>query len=298
MVNSKVLADEKSEKREKLIAEQAAKSAVCKSQYSSRGESLKERYLQTNSAFRSAKKSYLSVARKSKRQTKEYLALRDSGELPKAKVLASKIDNTWESAYSLQQEVIQLIRVGEGQRLDFCNLLDEARANKCAKISANQCYTNVKLSEWRDLYSKGYIKTKSFDKTWRRPQDYVFETKLAANDSKLDSYLGYVAALEGRAFIERGIKTLPARVGSRLHKHDKLNVEEGSQAEIELMGSGRIKITQLTSYQIRETATTLEQRSLFQKALQKFKTVLPPEDGSHLDPDSFNKKTGGGGVRG
>ncbi len=63
---------------------------------------------------------------------------------------------------------------------------------------------------------------------------------------------GEIAFLKGRAVIERGIKTLPAKVGSLLYAGDKVNVEEASQASIEIYGSGIIKITETTSFLIPE----------------------------------------------
>ncbi|MCJ8344433.1 FecR domain-containing protein, partial [bacterium] len=72
---------------------------------------------------------------------------------------------------------------------------------------------------------------------------------------------GSVAFIKGRAFIERGIKTLPAKLGSILKVGDKVNVEEGSQVSIELFGSGLIKITEKTSFQIPETEAGSERTS-------------------------------------
>jgi hypothetical protein len=58
-----------------------------------------------------------------------------------------------------------------------------------------------------------------------------------------------ISKLSGRAFIERGIKTYPARIGSVLFPGDKINIEEASQLSIYFNG-GVMKITEKTSFQI------------------------------------------------
>lgn len=103
---------------------------------------------------------------------------------------------------------------------------------------------------------------------------------------------GRIAAIKGRAFIERGIKTLPAKVGSQVYVDDKVNVQEGSQVSILLFGSGLIKITEKTSFQIPETRKAGPPPGMATKAWSAIKKLINGE--------SFELKgtSSTGGVRG
>lgn len=258
-------------------------------------------------ALRKSKQAYMSAYN-------QYVGFRNAGDNGGAKAAAMEVDKHWADAASYQKKAIHFLDEGVEGRSEggiLCRAWYAWRDAQCVKpkLAASSCASVTYLSKWKANYKRPDIADKKYANTWRQPQDYIFDEPSVAvappskenpstNSSVAESYAGFVRFIHGRAFIERGIKALPAKVGSILHVGDKVNVEEGSQAEIELMGAGRIKITELTSFQIRETVTTPEKRSIFQKALQQFNKTLAPEDGSNLRPDSFNKKTGDGGRRG
>lgn len=89
----------------------------------------------------------------------------------------------------------------------------------------------------------------------------------------------YISKIYGRAFIERGIKTYPAKPGTPLQAGDKVNVEIGSQAELMLHG-GLIKVTEYTSYQIPEKITASQKKEILtppglpSRAWSKIKQLL------------------------
>lgn len=103
---------------------------------------------------------------------------------------------------------------------------------------------------------------------------------------------GKITAIKGRAFIERGIKTLPAKVDSQVYVGDKVNVQEGSQVSILLYGSGLIKITEVTSFQIPETRKAGPPPGMASKAWSEIKKLI--------NGDRFELKgtSSTGGVRG
>lgn len=106
-----------------------------------------------------------------------------------------------------------------------------------------------------------------------------------------DNAVGRVVFVKGRAFIERGIRTLPAKKGVPLQAGDKINVQEGSQAHINLRNSGILKITEKTSFQIPEASGPATPPGLADKAWVKIKDLLKGED--------FELKASStGGVRG
>ena len=100
-----------------------------------------------------------------------------------------------------------------------------------------------------------------------------------------------VSSVKGRVFIERGIKTLPAKPGSLLLAGDKINVHEGSRAEIIVRG-GLLKITEKTSFQVPDAPQATSPPGMASKAWIKIKKLLEGEN--------FELKgaTSTGGVRG
>ncbi len=100
-----------------------------------------------------------------------------------------------------------------------------------------------------------------------------------------------IKSVVGRAFVERGIKTFPATPGFPLRVGDKVNVEEGSQASILLAGSGVLKITEKTSFQVPAAATAKAPPGILDSVWNKMKVILQGE--------SFGLKapTAGPGVR-
>ncbi|MCY0149303.1 DUF2846 domain-containing protein [Hoeflea sp. G2-23] len=102
---------------------------------------------------------------------------------------------------------------------------------------------------------------------------------------------GNISSVIGRVFIERGIRTLPARPGSPLYVGDKVNVEEDSRANIIIRG-GLIKITEKMSYQIPDAPKAAPPPGMASKAWIKIKKLLEGEN--------FELKgaTSTGGVRG
>ena len=72
---------------------------------------------------------------------------------------------------------------------------------------------------------------------------------------------GSVKYIQGKADILRGIQRITAKVGSGLNAGDILNVRENSQASIELKGTGLLKISARTKFQIPKTEESSERTS-------------------------------------
>lgn len=260
----------------------------------------------TETGMKNARKALRKSTQAYQSAYQQYVGFRNAGDTAGAKAAALEVDKYWAEAGKHQQKVINHLDAGvmgmsEGSNL--CKAFYSWRDAQCVKaeFASRSCSAITSLSKWKAVYKKPDIADRKYAESWRQPQDYVFEepkpepVATSTPDLSDPNVGGYVMNLHGRAFIERGIRTLPVKVGSILHLDDKVNVEEGSQVEIMIIGAGSIKITELTSFQMPDTTkATAEEKSLFQKALQKFKTVVPDERGDHLHPDSFNKKTDGG----
>jgi len=100
-----------------------------------------------------------------------------------------------------------------------------------------------------------------------------------------------VDSVRGRAFVERGIRTLPATPGLFLQSGDKINVQEGSRAEILLRGQ-LIIITEKTSFQVPDASKATPPPGMASRAWNKIKKLLEGENFELKTP------TAGPGVRG
>jgi hypothetical protein len=61
---------------------------------------------------------------------------------------------------------------------------------------------------------------------------------------------GEISFLQGRAFIQRGVRIIPAKIKDPVNAGDTISVEEGSQASINLYNTGLIKITEKSKFEI------------------------------------------------
>lgn len=72
---------------------------------------------------------------------------------------------------------------------------------------------------------------------------------------------GVITYSEGRAFVVRGVRTIPAKVGTILMAGDVVAVEEGSAVSIDLTNTGLLKISEKTKFEIPQTQATEERTS-------------------------------------
>lgn len=213
-----------------------------------------------------------------------YRNLVKSGDMDAAKSAAVKVDLSYQRIREIRNSAKRLLPVGKRTALAFCDMVAEANAKKCGVGSVAGCRAESREG-WDNLSEKGFIRTTKFDQDWRQPQDRI--DGAAENITR-----GEVLVVKGRAFIERGIRTLPANIGSPLLEGDKLNVEAGSQASIELLGIGRLTITEMTSYQIRAREAGTPEQSLLDDLWDVTKDAI---EGNTFE---LKNNSSTGGVRG
>lgn len=192
----------------------------------------------------------------------QYLKFRADGNVEGAKSAALKVDQYWQEGAQIQKKSLMLVDEGIVTNERLCQVFKEMGQEKCVKdkYKGMPCSSITKINIWTQLYSKPDLATLKYQQSWRQPEDYIFEEPT----QKLENVKGTIVSISGRAFIERGIKTYPVTIGSQVLIGDKVNVQEGSQVSLELNGSGLIKITEKTSFQIPETEPG-DQRTKSQK---------------------------------
>jgi len=107
---------------------------------------------------------------------------------------------------------------------------------------------------------------------------------------------GKVTYIEGRAFIVRGMRTIPVKVGTELLAGDVVAVEEGSACSIDLINTGLLKISEKTKFEIPEQQAQQERTS----SISLFFGGIWTEAKKLLQGESFEIKTptATAGVRG
>lgn len=69
---------------------------------------------------------------------------------------------------------------------------------------------------------------------------------------KMISERGVVVSTEGRAFAQRGMKSLPLTKGTKLYAHDIIRVEEDTRTVISFYGHGDLTITEKAKFEMPE----------------------------------------------
>lgn len=70
----------------------------------------------------------------------------------------------------------------------------------------------------------------------------------------------YIHSVFGRAFIVRGIRTIPVKAGISLNVGDVVSVEEGSAVSLQL-SSGLLRISEKTKFEVPENNTDIQETS-------------------------------------
>ena len=119
----------------------------------------------------------------------------------------------------------------------------------------------------------------------------VFTASLMAAEEK-----GVITYSEGRAFVVRGVRTIPAKVGTILMAGDVVAVEEGSAVSIDLTNTGLLKISEKTKFEIPQTQAQEERTS----SISLFFGGIWTEAKKLIQGESFEIKTptATAGVRG
>jgi len=107
---------------------------------------------------------------------------------------------------------------------------------------------------------------------------------------------GVITYSEGRAFVVRGVRTIPAKVGTILMAGDVVAVEEGSAVSIDLTNTGLLKISEKTKFEIPQTQAKEERTS----SISLFFGGIWTEAKKLIQGESFEIKTptATAGVRG
>jgi len=123
-------------------------------------------------------------------------------------------------------------------------------------------------------------------KTQTAERNQTEQKEVECSDSQVR---GTITFVENRAFVVRGVRTLPAKVGTELFSGDVIAVEEDAAVTIDLSNTGQLKISEKTKFEI-PLCTQPEEKGFFSgitKGFGKFWTQMK----NLIQGESYEVKT-------
>lgn len=272
--------------------------SVCRS-LSREWESFKMTLKRLNSTMVPIDQAGAAAERRFKSLRKSYDNARKSGNMKGARSLALQMDEAWAQLGDAARQGSSLTSTALQTMVNACATWQRGLKNGCVDKQSSVCSSAISyMRKHKSFFSAEAAKT---SKSWRTKADYNFDDPkvLAAcpEGQAVVPFPARIVSVKGRAFVVRGSRTLPAAKGMKLAGKDIVASEDGSLVTIYVMGSGELKITEKTKFEIPQIVYQppaepglLEQGA--QKGAQTFKRILQGE--------SFEIKTPGGAcvVRG
>lgn len=248
-------------------------------------------------AFSQLIDQYNATIKTANAQKTSYRQFRKDGKMAEAKNMAAQLDNTWSELDSLQRQIVSQTHNGMSAANAWCDVVASLAAMGCTRASSKAQPSCAKIqSQWSKASSAPIMTKTQYATTWRKPEDYKFDPPPAPcpaveQASPEPRPGGEVREIRGRAFVVRGMRSYPVKVGMKLEPADIIAVEESSMVQIYLHESGVLKITEKTKFEIPKPQAPETESGSFAKIGDALKKGLQ-------GPSLEVKCSGGGGARG
>ena len=182
------------------------------------------------------------------KQKAHYDRLRAEDRLAEADAQAARLDTLWETYGSIDDERVQSISNAIEIRERFCRDMSEAKRLGCT-IDVTNCERFSRLNEFYEQQGPDYREwAEQFKTSWRGPEDRDFFH--AGNDCPDASVEQAVVELGyGRAFVVRGMRTLPVEERTEVFPGDIVAVEDNSMVTVRSR-FGAMRIAEKTKFEI------------------------------------------------
>ena len=213
----------------------------------------------------------------------QYKQARTDGKMEVARALAGQRDAHWNTMRAISDEIGAL-----GNRMSpvvdrYCTKASAARSTLAAMGCTWNDSCSMHRSNWEQV-AQGHQKAASnYAGTWRKAEDHNFDDPnvlaACAEGPAVVPFPARIVSVKGRAFVVRGMKTFPASEGMKLAAKDIVASEDGSIVTIYIMGSGELKITEKSKFEIPErfAEQSPSEPGLADQAGQEFKKILQGE---------------------
>lgn len=228
-------------------------------------------------------------------QKSSYRQFRKDGKMAEAKNMAAQLDNTWSKLDSLQRQIVGQTHNGMSAANAWCDAVASMAAMGCASSKA-QASCSKSQSQWSKASSAPIMTKTQYATTWRKPDDYKFDPPPspcpAVEQAGTEPHPGgEVREIRGRAFLVRGMRSYPLKVGMEVKPADIIAVEDAAMVQIYLHEYGLLKITEKTKFEIPKPQASETESGNFAKIGDALKKGLQ-------GPSLEVKCSGGGGARG
>jgi len=223
-----------------------------------------------------AGKRYNAIAGQYDRTRDTYVKFRDSGNHLRAWQMVSTLDALWARLKPLNEELIAARSARLGGLRQSCAAISRGIAAGC--LQSSNCGTLLE-KHTASLGNAISRRTRQAG-TWKTAADEKLNPANAQKGCPIAKAIApraTVMAVGGRVWIVRGVRSIPAAVGGTLHPGDLLVVEAGSNASLDLFGSGIMKISEKTKFEIPNPVTAPPPPGIATQAWAKAKQLIQGE---------------------
>lgn len=210
---------------------------------------------------------------------KRYAAIRDAGNHVSAWQMIPTLDDLWAKLKTANDAVVAARTARVNALPAICAAVSRLVANGCVTAEAATSCANVTAGVRAEL-ARAQARIATLSKTWKTAADERLNPANAQKGcpvAKAIAPRATVTAVSGRVFIVRGVRTLPATMGTALHSGDVVSVEAGSATALNLFGAGIIRIDEKTKFEIPNPATAPPPPGIAAQAWTKAKQLIQGE---------------------
>ena len=259
---------------------QSAEAPICRS-LKSEWESARSRGLSAAGAMDRYGKDGAAAEQRFASLRERYDDARQSGNMTTARDLALQMDEAWTQTGEAARRVSSSASTALSAVKDACAIWQRGMANGCNDIPNRHCQSGISMLS--DAASFGSTMATKYSGTWRKAEDHNFDDPnvlaACADGPTVVPFPARIVSVQGRAFVVRGMRTLPATEGMKLAAKDIVASEDGSLVTLYIMGSGELKITEKSKFEIPErfAEQSPSEPGLADQAGQEFKKILQGE---------------------
>jgi hypothetical protein len=136
-----------------------------------------------------------------------------------------------------------------GTIFNLCSYMEQVNQADCSSTTMFICQEKTSLSYYLDMQKSSKQHIASYSLRWPPPEPEMSDanSSCALEEPVLT---GEVVQLVGRAFVNQNGEVSALSLGSNVWSGDIINVEQGSQVAVQLVGGGVVKLTAGTSFGI------------------------------------------------
>ena len=240
-----------------------------------------QQFKSASAQAQTATNQYNSVLVDYKKVHGSYVAVRKSGDHLQAFQMMPGVDKVWARRKSAIDQVLAARTAALSAARSTCASAASLAAAGCASSDVpGRCASAVNLEGLTTSLGEARSRASRYLRTWKTAADEKLNPANAQKGCPIAKTIApraTVTAVSGRVFIVRGVRTLPATVGTALHAGDVVSVEAGGTTALNLFGAGIIRIDEKTKFEIPNPATAAPPPGIAAQAWTTAKQLIQGE---------------------